>query len=52
MIEILRIAYKRELALAETVEQCDAIRVAYLGKNGIIRQIERALWKPTPQKKG
>jgi hypothetical protein len=41
----LQVAVLRELSLAQTVEQCRKIKTAYLGKNGIIRQMEKALWK-------
>jgi len=36
--------FKKEIGLATTIEQLEAIRIAYLGKSGIIRQIEKALW--------
>jgi hypothetical protein len=46
VLSAIRALYEREISLADTVEQIERIRVAYLGKNGIIKRIEGVLWKP------
>ena len=51
MLSAISALFYREISLAETVGQIESIKRAYLGKNGIIRQMERALWKPTLLKK-
>jgi hypothetical protein len=44
---LLAIALK-EIETAETLEDLNKVRIKYLGKKGIFKQIEKALWvKPT-----